>query len=442
MGIIKILKNTVSGSIADQFLEVIEPGSMDDKTVFTSGIPVRKDNKRGSETVANGSVVHVYPNQFMLLMDGGKIVDYTAEEGYYHVDNSSAPSALNGEFGEALRNSFDRLRFGGVTPQNQKVFYLNLQEIKGIKFGTRTPINYFDTFYNAELFLRTHGSYSIKITDPIRFYAEAIPKSKTRVQITDINEQYMAEFLEALQGAINRLSADGERISFVSSKGRELSQYMQTILDEEWNLLRGFNIQRVGIASISYDEESTKLINMRNKGAMLADPTVREGFMQGSVARGLEAAGSNANGAMAGFMGMNMGMQGGGGFMQGASQMNQQHMQQQFQQQGQHPGQPMQQGQPHGQPMPQGQPHGQPIPQNQPHGQPMPQGQPVPSGAPASASWTCTCNAVNSGRFCAQCGTPKPEPKSLNCNNCGHSLDSGARPPKKFCPECGTPVAS
>ena len=49
-----------------------------------------------------------------------------------------------------------------------------------------------------------------------------------------------------------------------------------------------------------------RLLNMRNEGAMLSDPTVREGYVQGAVARGLEAAGSNSNGSMAGFMGMGM----------------------------------------------------------------------------------------------------------------------------------------
>ena len=35
--------------------------------------------------LTDGSVVHVYPNMMMLLVDGGKIIDYTAEEGYYTV---------------------------------------------------------------------------------------------------------------------------------------------------------------------------------------------------------------------------------------------------------------------------------------------------------------------------------------------------------------------
>ena len=85
-------------------------------------------------------------------------------------------------------------------------------------------------------------------------------------------------------------------------------------------------IQSVGIASISYDEESQKLINMRNQGAMLGDPSVREGYVQGAMARGFEAAGSNGSGAMAGFMGMGAGMNFGGGFMGAASASNLQQM--------------------------------------------------------------------------------------------------------------------
>ena len=239
MGIIKAISSAVGGGFADQWLEVIEPDRMSDTTVFTAGVPVRRDDKRGSNrkgtenTVSDGSVIHVYPNQFMLLVDGGKIVDYTAEEGYYTVKNSSLPSMFNGQFGDSLKETFSRFKYGGVTPVAQRVFYVNLQEIKGIKFGTRNPINYFDNFYNAELFLRTHGTYSIKIKDPLKFYAEAVPRDQDRVEISDINEQYLSEFLEALQAAINQMSADGERISYVSSKSVQLGKYMANILDEE-----------------------------------------------------------------------------------------------------------------------------------------------------------------------------------------------------------------
>lgn len=120
--------------------------------------------------------------------------------------------------------------------------------------------------------MRAHGTYSIKVTDPLKFYAEVIPKNADKVEIDSVNEQYLSEFLEAFQTSVNQMSADGTRISFVTSKSRELGRYMADTLDEEWNKLRGMEIQAVGIASITYDEESQNLINLRNKGAMMGDP--------------------------------------------------------------------------------------------------------------------------------------------------------------------------
>ncbi|MDW2798590.1 SPFH domain-containing protein [Clostridium boliviensis] len=387
MGIVKALTSAIGGSLADQWLEVIEAGSMGDQTVFTSGVKVRKgsNSKSTDNTVSDGSVIHVYPNQFMLLVDGGKVIDYTGEPGYFTVKNSSMPSLFNGQLKEAISESFDRVRFGGQTPTSQRVYFINLQEIKGIKFGTPNPINYFDQFYNAELFLRAHGTYSIKVTDPFLFYAEAVPKNTDHVEVNDINGQYLSEFLEALQSSINQMSADGIRISYVASKGRELGQYMADVLDDQWRAGRGMEIQSVGIASISYDEESKALIQMRNQGAMLSDPGVREGYVQGAAARGLEAAGSNANGAMAGFMGMGMGMNTAGGFMGAASAANISQMQ-----------------------------------MNQPA-----------KPAAAQETWTCSCGSVNTGKFCPECGNKKTEgPWTCGCG----TVNTG-----KFCSECGKP---
>ena len=154
-----------------------------------------------------------------------------------------------------------------------------------------------------------------------------VPKNAERLEMEDINEQYLNEFLEALQTSINQMSADGIRISYVPSKSMELGKYMANVLDEQWKELRGMEIQSVGIASISYDETSQELINMRNKGAMMGDPSVREGYVQSTIAEGLKGAGTNSNGAMAGYMGMGFGMQNSGAFMGAASATNMQQMQ-------------------------------------------------------------------------------------------------------------------
>lgn len=435
MGIIKALTGAIGGGLADSWLEVIESAPMGDNTVFTRGVKVRKGDSRNqntkgtADTVSNGSIIHVYDNQFMMLVDGGKVVDYTAEPGYFKVDNSSMPSLFGGQFGDSLKETFSRIKYGGTPSSSQKVFFINLQEIKGIKFGTRTPINYFDCFYNSELFLRAHGTYSIKVTEPLKFYAEAIPRNAESVDINDINEQYLNEFLEALQAAINQMSADGTRISFVTSKARELSKYMANVLDEEWNQNRGMQVQSVGIGSLSYDEESQKLINMRNQGAMLSDPSVREGYVQGAIARGVEAAGSNTAGAGAAFMGVGLGMNAAGNMAGAFSASNQQQMQyQQAQQQAQQ--QQTQQG-------------GWKCSCGATNGDNMAFcpgcGSKKPAPKPAEGGWTCSCGATNGANmaFCPNCGSKKPAEaaaKSAFCPNCGAKLADGA----KFCVECGT----
>lgn len=460
MGIIKAVASAVGGALADQWLEAIEPDDMGDRIVFARGVQVRRgkgsNTKGSSDIVSNGSVIHVYPNQFMMLVDGGKVVDYTAEEGYYTIDHSAMPSMFNGQFGEALKESFNRIRFGGITPTAQKVYYVNLQEIKGIKFGTRNPVNYFDNFYNAELFLRAHGTYSIKVTDPLKFYGEVIPKNADRVDIDSINEQYLSEFLEAFQTSVNQMSADGTRISFVTSKSRELGRYMADTLDEEWNKLRGMEIQSVGIASITYDEESQNLINLRNKGAMMGDPGIREGYVQSTIAEGLKNAGSNSAGSLAGFMGMGFGMQTGGGFMGAASNTNMQQMQNQgnwsaagAQQAGMNPGPGVpagvrQTGMDPGPGAPGGTARagmnpgaGAPVGTaqsgvNPGAGAPVGTAQSGMNPGPGTAGWYCpNCGTPNSGKFCSECGNPRPA-ADWTCS-CG-TVNSG-----KFCSECGKP---
>ena len=387
MGLIKAVASAAGSGLADQWLEVIEAGDMGGSTVFAEGVPVRSgqgSNTKGStKLISDGSVIHVKPEQFMFLLDGGKVVDYTAEEGYYTVKNSSAPSLFNGQFKDAMKEVFARIKYGGTTPQAQQVFFINLQEIKGIKFGTPSPLNYFDVFYNAELFVKAHGEYSIKVTNPLLFYEQVIPKNASHVDIDEINDQYLSEFLQGFSAALNQMSAEGERISFLASRGPELAKHMQSALDEDWNTSRGFEVDHVGVASISYTDDSMKLINMRNQGAMMSDPSIREGYLQSAVAQGLQSAGANTAGAGAAFMGMCMGMNAAGSFMGTASSTNMQQMQMNAQQQAASGPQ-------------------QTSPANAAGGT---------AGTEAgAATWYCpNCGHPNSGNFCPSCGTPRPK---------------------------------
>lgn len=156
MGIIKAAAHAVGTGLADQWLEALEPDNMGAQTVFTKGVQIRKgkgENGKGSDNmVTEGSIIHVYPDQFMLLVDGGKVVDYTAEPGYYKVSLDTQPSLMNGTLGKAVKESLGRIRFGGIAPTAQRVYYINLQEIRGLKFGTKMPSTILTVFIMQSCF--------------------------------------------------------------------------------------------------------------------------------------------------------------------------------------------------------------------------------------------------------------------------------------------------
>ena len=432
MGIIRAALNSAGGALADSYLDAYRPYHMGPRTIVSPGVFAddgtgrNTNTKRANNVVSNGSKIYVDANQLMCIVDGGKVVDYSAEPGYYTVSNSSAPSFFNGEFKKTFSDVWDRIKFGGNQYKEQRVIYINLRTMEGIKFGTKTPVPFFDEKYQIDVAVRAFGTFSIKVTDYWKFFNEVIPHEcifeGASLEVDDfLNDTFMSEYLGALGEALSNMSVDGIPLSRIPTQTGKLSQYMKTALDSVWNESRGLEIVNVGISSITYDDDTKKLLQERNRTAIYNDPSMRETFVQTSIARGIENAGSNPNGAANAFIGMNMGMNAAGGFMNSASNVNMQQMQMQQQQQ-----QQMQQ---------------QAAAAQAAGGWDCSCGHKGNTGKfcaecgakkpePASA-WKCICGATNTGKFCAECGAKRPENSTWDCS-CGHKGNTG-----KFCAECG-----
>ncbi len=489
MGIIKAAAGAIGGALADQWLETVEPAAIDNTILASNGVLVRKNDRRSSnrrrteDVISNGSIIHVPENVYMLLVDGGRIISATDEPGYYQVDNSRSPSIFfqsseerelpgygntgenvikrPGGFVNTLKDSWERFKFGGTTPVKQRVVYINKQEIPDIRFGTRNPVPYTDRVLVpgrvVPCKVTSFGTYSIKIADPLLFYSEVCRKTdKVILTTADMAEQYLNEFLMAYTTALASLSANQVMVSDIPMRTMELGQYMADVLDKEWLSKRGFFIHSVGIAGISFDENTDKLLERYAHDSILFDPNARAARMTGSLAAGLEAAGSNEGGAMLGFAGMAMGMNAAGGM---GMMPNQQGTQSQAQ--------------------PSSSPVGgwtclcgNPLPGDANFCSKCGRKKPIQYPASSTDGWECSCGRkVTEGLFCPNCGRKKPEDRKWTCNcgnitedpfcsKCGNRRPDAAPPrdkyrcnqcgwtpedpshPPAFCPKCGDPFDS
>ncbi len=66
---------------------------------------------------------------------------------------------------------------------------------------------------------------------------------------------------------------------------------------------------------------------------------------------------------------------------------------------------------------------------------------PAPSGVTSGGeAWSCAgCGTQNSGKFCENCGSPRPASAPSGCPSCGWKPEPGQNVPK-FCSECGTQI--
>ena len=146
MGLIRAAAGAVGGTLADSWLEYITAGDMGANTVMTKGVQIKR-GKHGSNTkgtpdiISNGSRVEVGPNQMMILVDSGRIMDYTAEEGCYEVFLSSSPSMFNGQLKDSVRESFERFKFGGQPGKSQQSISSTCRRSATSSSAHATPCN-------------------------------------------------------------------------------------------------------------------------------------------------------------------------------------------------------------------------------------------------------------------------------------------------------------
>ena len=451
MGLIRAGIGALGGVMADQWKEFFYCDSLENDVLMVKGskrVGGRSSNTKGSDNViSNGSGIAVADGQCMIIVEQGKVVEFCAEPGEFTYDTSTEPSIFSGKLGDTIKETFKtvgkRFTYGGDTGKDQRVYYFNTKEIMDNKFGTPNPFMFEVANKRLNMYrsvqVRCNGVYSYRITDPLLFYTKLAGNIGDEYRREEIDNQLKTEFISALQPAFAMLTELELRPAQIPAHTTELKDALNKALAIEWTQRRGISVESIALNPITLTEEDMKKINqMEDAATMGSNPFMMAGRMTDARANAMEAAAANENGAMMGFMGMNMAMGAGGGGFDPAA-MYQAGMQQQQQQMAQQQAQQLINAQ--AQAM-----------ANAAASAPAQGGWKCACGAtangkfcpecgspkPAEAEgWTCSCGAVNKGKFCQNCGSPKPAGAPLyQCDKCGWQPEDPHNPPK-FCPECG-----
>jgi len=425
MGLISAAVGSVGGVLADQWREYFYCESLNTDVLVSKGQKrvneKRSSNTRGSDNIiTNGSIISVNEGQFMMIVEQGKVVEFSDVPGEFVYDTSTEPSLFYGGFGKGLVDSLKliakRFTFGGDTAKDQRVYFFNKKEILGNKYGTANPVPFRVVDKNIgldiDIAIRCFGEYSYKFVDPLLFYANVCGNVENEYRRSEIDSQLKTELMTALQPAFAKISEMGIRYSALPGHTQEIADALNDVLTEKWKDLRGIAVASFGVSSVSASDEDENLIKKLQQAAALKDPTMAAAVLTSAQAQAMQDAAKNEGaGAFVAFAGMNAAANAGGTNASALYNMGQQQ-----QQSGaaatwvcpkcNHPGNTGKFCSNCGEPK------------------------------PVEGGWTCTScgQAGNTGKFCSNCG--KPKPAGLKCPKCGFEVPAGETP--KFCPECGT----
>lgn len=398
MGLIRAAVGAIGSTMHDQWKDLIACEDMGNDTLM-----VRKTTDTG--VISKKSIIRVMPGQCAIILQNGKVLDASAEEGDYIFDESTSPSFFAGNFGAVFKEMWQRFTFGGGPANQQAVYYFNTKEIMDNKFGTATPIPFQDWSHPVPnqmtggmtplaVKVKCYGKYTFKISDPALFMKE-IAGTAEIYKKNQITEQMRSEVISVFQNVLNELGTEKYKIPVLElpSQTDEIKDLMDDKIYDEPIRKRGLSIVVFAVESVSLDEKSEQYIN---NYILSSNANMQQGTLTGAYAEAVKNAASNSNGAANGFVGIGMmNMAGGGVFGTTTNNVATQAAQ---------------------------------------NTQAVQNAQNVANAVSnvQQNGWKCPkCGKENIGKFCDECGTKKPEEKV--CPKCGAKVDDS----NKFCPECG-----
>lgn len=244
-----------------------------------------------------GSQLVVYTAQTAFFVKGGQIYDeFTA--GTYTLKSENLP----------LLNKVINLPFGGNSPFQAEVWFVNQISRLDLKWGTPNPIQMEDPKYNIIVPVRAFGQYGIKIVEP-RLFLETLIGNMTSFTSESIDAYFKGKLISNFSSIIaQKIIRDQISILDINAYLMDISEYCNTEINECFQKY-GINLVDFSVMSINVPQDDPSFIKLKDAKSTLARLNIagRDVYQMERSFDVLEKAAENT-GAGAQMMGFGVGM--------------------------------------------------------------------------------------------------------------------------------------
>lgn len=267
-------------------------------------------HKFPSQDLRVGTQLVVNTAQTAIFVKGGQILDeFTA--GTYTLKTENLP----------LLNKLINIPFGGDSPFQAEVWFVNQITRMDLKWGTPQPIQLEDPKYNIIVPVRAFGQYGIKVSNPRQFLESLIGNMST-FTADAIDSYFKGKFIANLSSTIARkIIEDQISILDINLHLMEVSEFCNTEINKTFEKY-GLSLVEFAIMSINVPQDDPSFVKLKEAKATLArlNITGRDVYQMERSFDVLDTAAGNT-GAGAQVMGLGVGM-GVGNVMAGLAGQN------------------------------------------------------------------------------------------------------------------------
>lgn len=242
------------------------------------------------EDLKAGSQLVVYPSQTALFVKGGQILDEFIC-GTYTIKSENIP----------LLNKVFNFPFGGNSPFQAEVWFVNQVSLLDCKWGTASPIQIEDPKYGVIVPIRSYGQYGFKV-DKARVFLERLIGNMPTFSTDKIVSYFRGVILSKLTVIISqKLYADNLSIININSHVEEIAEYAKSKLSVVFAEY-GVELELFNVIAINVNEEDPSFQKLKETKDSLARINImgKENYQMERSFNVLDSAAENEGGGMIG----------------------------------------------------------------------------------------------------------------------------------------------